>query len=422
MEKHGQRKYFRLTKAERASIERALDKRESARSMARNLGRSASSITDEVKRNRHISKGPSKGERVSCAPKIEKVCPKLEAWPYVCNGCKLRRYHCTYKYRCEYSSVRAEAFANRELVSSRKGVNAREEDFEKILSCIRSDVARGLSPAQIARGRALQFRVHPSTIYRWIETGYAGMANIELRRCVGYKPRKDHAGPKPTSHGPSRSYAAFSTLSEDVRACTCEMDTVIGRARDTQCILTLYMRPSKVQVCLLLPEKTSSAVAAALDMLEKALGFDLFQQLFGLLLTDNGSEFSDTEALERSALDQKKIRCQVYYCDIRQSQQKAACERNHVELRKILPKGQNISFDDLVLRDMAVLMSHLNSEPRRSLMGATPLDILSALIGQDRYTACTDALGIEKIDYERLHLTREAIDKDRRERGEDPLL
>ena len=40
------------------------------------------------------------------------------------------------------------------------------------------------------------------------------------------------------------------------------------------------------------------------------------------------------------------------------------CERNHVELRKLLPKRRGISFDDLEAADMAAVMSQLNPEPR----------------------------------------------------------
>lgn len=56
MAERKQRQYFRFDRAERASIERALDKNRSARSMARDLGRSPASITDEVKRNRTVAK------------------------------------------------------------------------------------------------------------------------------------------------------------------------------------------------------------------------------------------------------------------------------------------------------------------------------------------------------------------------------
>ncbi len=55
------------------------------------------------------------------------------------------------------------------------------------LEVIRSDLARGLSPEQIAATRP-SLGVSKSTIYRWADEGYGGMSNMELRRKVGYKP------------------------------------------------------------------------------------------------------------------------------------------------------------------------------------------------------------------------------------------
>lgn len=420
MKNKEQKKYFRLTRAERASIERALVKNDSARSMARDLGRSCTSIADEVKRNRTVCKGPGKGERVADIPETQKMCPRLAAWPHVCNGCKYRRYHCSYKWRCEYSAARAHALADALPGEARRGVDAKEFDFEDAMAKIRTDVAHGLSPAQIANGRSFEFKVHPSTIYRWIAAGYGGMSNAELRRKVGYKPRRKNIESKETSHGAERSYSAFSALSEEERERACEMDTVIGRGRDTQCILTLYLRPFKVQICLLLREKTSSAVAAALEVLEAVLGKRLFQRLFGLVLTDNGCEFSDTDALENS-VSKGTTRCKVYYCDPRQSQQKGGCERNHVELRKLLPKERGISFDELTGQDMATLMSQLNSEPRKSLLGASPASLLRTALKIDAETLM-GALGIVEVPYEKLDLTVNALNQAREERGDEPLI
>ncbi len=416
MSKGKQKKYFRMTKAERASIERGLEGRSSARGMAGALGRAPSAVTEEVRRNRTVCKGPGKGGRVDAAPEGERVCPRLEAWPWVCNGCRLRRYHCTYRWRCEYSAARAQSLADGLLASARRGVNARDGDFEDMMAKIRADVARGLSPAQIARGRSGEFEVDPSTIYRWVAKGYGGMSNAELRRKVGYKPRREHAPARQTAHGADRSYQAFCELGEDRRAAACEMDTVIGRTRDSQCILTLYLRACGLQAALLLPGKSASAAAAALDMLERAIGKDLFVQLFGLILTDNGVEFSDTEALELSAAGDGSARCQVYYCDVRQSQQKGGCERNHVELRKLLPKNRGISFDDLDGRDMACVMSQLNSEPRPKLMGLSPIGLMKAA-RPDAAHALMDALGIEDVGYGGLDLTVGAIDEEREGRG-----
>ena len=413
-----QRIYRRLDKAERAAIERGLDAGRPARQIAGDLGRSASSICAEVKANRTVAKGSGKGERVKSVP--EDACPRLLSWPHVCNGCRYRRYHCTRKWRCEYSAARAQNLSDGLLSSARRGVDRDRAEFERIMDAVRSDVARGLSPAQIALAHAAEFSVHPSTIYRWIEAGYAGMSNMDLLRKVGYKKRRESKG-RATPHGPERSYAAFMRLDEEKRASACEMDTVIGRKSDSQCLLTLSLRPYRLQLALLLPERSPSAVAAALDALEAAIGKSAFQQFFGILLTDNGTEFADFASIEKSALPGKKARAKVYYCDVRASQQKAGCEKNHVELRRILPKGHGISFDSLVAADAAVLMSQVNSMPRPSLGGMCPIQMLLAAHPRSG-RSLLDALGVELIAYGLLELSIKAINQARKTRGEDDLI
>ena len=68
MRKKATNPYRRLDRAERAAIERGLDKRKSCRQMARELGRSPSTVADEVARNRTVSRGPGKGGRAAGAP------------------------------------------------------------------------------------------------------------------------------------------------------------------------------------------------------------------------------------------------------------------------------------------------------------------------------------------------------------------
>ena len=416
--KQRQKSYRRLDKADRVAIERGLDGRKSCRQMARELGRSPSTVADEVARNRTVAKGPGKGERARDAP--EDACPRLLSWPRCCNGCRHRRFHCGRKWRCEYSAARAQALADAELRESRTGVDRSEPEFERVMGLIRDDVARGLSPQQIALARADLVKASPSTIYRWISRGYAGMSSLELRRKCGYKPRSRAKPPRQTAHGAARSYAAFMELPEEERAAACEMDTVIGLKSDRRCLLTLYLRAFKFQLALPMPDKTAASAESALDMLEKAAP-KAFARLFALILTDNGAEFSDCEGIERSALGPAARRCSVFYCDVRQSQQKGGCERNHVELRKILPKGRGISFDRLTGRDCAVLMSQLNSEPRPSLGGMCAIDMLLAALGGDG-RALLDALGVEQVPYGELDMTVGAIEAGRRERGEAPLM
>lgn len=250
-----------------------------------------------------------------------------------------------------------------ELSASRRGIDKTREQFEHIMGCVKEGLARGLSPEQIVATYALD--VSPATICRWMEEGCAGTGNIGLRREVSYKPRKKKAAPRSTSHGAKRSYAAFLGLGEEERPSACEMDTAIGRVHGSKCLLTLYLRPCRFQLMLLLGGKTAEEAARALDALEEAVGMDGFGRLFDPILTDNGAELSDHGLIERSAGDSAARRARVFYCDVRQSQQKGSCERNHVEPRKVLPKGT--SFDGLTRAGCALLMSHVNSEPRPSL-------------------------------------------------------
>ena len=153
------------------------------------------------------------------------------------------------------------------------------------------------------------------------------MSNAELRRKVGYKPRRKSGARRSTHHGPERSYQAFLALPEGERARAGEMDTVCGRPTDSQCLLTLLSRACKVQLPLLMAERTKAATVEALDEVERAVGLDAFRRLLDPILTDNGGEFEDAEGIERSCTRWGERRCRVYYCDPMQSQQKGACER-----------------------------------------------------------------------------------------------
>lgn len=400
--KKNKRAYGRLSRLERTAIEEGLDKRLSFREIARRTGRSPSSIASEIRTNRTIFRGGERGQTPSGIP--DSACLRIAQTPGVCNGCRYRIHHCSNKLKLEYVAARADRLASERRRATRMGVDRSEAEMAMALSLVRADLKRGLSPALISRMRAETLHASSSTIYRWISRGYHGMADIELRRKVGYKPRKEQRVIRPTSHGKEHSYKAFCALSEERQLAACEMDTVIGTKFDTKCILTLYLRPFKFQFAMLLAEKTSSAVSAALDSLEKLCTSALFRRLFEVVLTDNGSEFAHTSLIERP----ENRRIKLYYCDVRQSQQKAMCERNHVELRKILPKGCDISFDELDAWDMATLMSHLNSEPRPSLGWLTPLEMFQAAHGQ-KGQLLLDALGIQKIPFEELHLTRDII-------------
>ena len=110
----------------------------------------------------------------------------------------------------------------------------------------------------------------------------------------------------------------------------------------------------------------------------------------------------------------------LFYCDPWRSDQKGACERNHVEIRKLLPKGSGLRFDRLAPADLALAMSHVNSEPRGALGFSTPARAFRAMLGEDA-AALLDAYGVEDVALGDLDLTPGLIERARAERGDAPL-
>ncbi len=78
------------------------------------------------------------------------------------------------------------------------------------------------------------------------------------------------------------------------------MDTVEGILSDTKCLLTFVCKTSNLFFSRLLNQQTNSEVESQLNYIEKKLGLELFQYLFAIILTDNGSEFNNVKAIEFS--------------------------------------------------------------------------------------------------------------------------
>ena len=413
-----ERAYSRLTRHERNAVERMLDRGKGAREIARELGRSPSTVANEVARHRFVT-APRSMYGEPAPGDLSGACERLQSWPRCCNGCKRRRgYGCNLKPRVFYSARMAQAAADAELVESRRGIDETEESVAAKLSTIRSCLSRGLSPEQ-AVALHPEMGISASTVYRWVDAGYAEMTNLDLRRKVGYKPRKRGAPKRPAPHSSRRSHDEFMRLPEDVRASAWEMDTVEGAREDSACLLTLLHRPSRLQLALPLEEKTAGCVADALGGVRAILGADGTRRVFRAVLTDNGAEFSD-EAAIAALLGEGPGETRLFYCDPRRSDQKGACERNHVEIRKLLPKGAGIRFDRLVPADLALAMSHVNSEPRGALGFATPARAFRAMLGEDA-AALLDAYGVGDVPIGELDLTPGLIERARAERGDAPL-
>ena len=410
------RVFVQFGQGERKTIERGLREHKSARAIAEMLECSASSVSAEVKRNRTFGKGLRKREEVGDFVFPDTACMRFLSWPWTCVGCR-HRAGCMKKIQVSYSSVLAEGLAKKRRSDSRKGARMSPELFSNIVDIVNEDLKRGLSPYQISVLEAEKFSVSASSIYRWIDKGYPNTSPARLRKKLKYKKRavkKDAPTKEPhfPPAGKEHAYSAFLLLSEQEREAVCQMDTVCGKKEDAQCILSLKFLTSGVQLYLLLKRKSAICVKDAFDKLERALGHELFASLFKNILTDNGAEFSDVLGLERSALCETERRTHIYFCDPGRSDQKGACEKNHVELRKIIPKGQfGPSFDDLDPWDISVINSQVNSAPRAALGGKSPFEVFKFL-HPEAFRALQEILGIELLDKEKLCLMPEALKRD----------
>ena len=201
-EKAAPRAYGRLTRHERDTVQRMLERRASCREIARELGRSPSTVSAEVASHRFVTAPkPRRGERVDASTDLSAACPRLAAWPRCCNGCgRYRAIGCKRRPHVFYEARAAQLCADSVLVSSRRGIDADEPAAEARLEAIRGCLRRGLSPEQMAARNGGPVDLSPSTIYRWVSAGYDGMTNMELRRKVGYRPRKRAAGRAATRH------------------------------------------------------------------------------------------------------------------------------------------------------------------------------------------------------------------------------
>jgi IS30 family transposase len=144
-------------------------------------------------------------------------------------------------------------------------------------------------------------------------------------------------------------------------------------------LLTLHFVVPQLMLGFLRDANTSQSVIDVFNELYQALQPEAFKRLFQVILGDNGTEFSNPNAIEND-LDGNP-RASVFYCDPSAPYQKGAIENNHSILRRIIPKGK--SLDGFTQQDITKCMNHVNSYTRMNLGDKTPYQVFSTLYGED---------------------------------------
>lgn len=145
-----------------------------------------------------------------------------------------------------------------------------------------------------------------------------------------------------------------------------EMDLVVGAKGGRKALLVLTERVTRFQHITLLPDKSQKGVAKALNMLERQYGAKQFRDVFKTITCDNGSEFLNCPALERSCRSSKP-RTKIYYAHPFSSFERGSNENANRLIRRFLPKG--CRFDELTQKHLNWLTEWINRYPRKLLNG-----------------------------------------------------
>lgn len=113
-----------------------------------------------------------------------------------------------------------------------------------------------------------------------------------------------------------------------------------------------------------MPNQDTKSVLAELNKLEKQFGCKRFKEIFKSITTDNGTEFADYEGITTSIYT-KTPRTKVYYCHAYCSWEKGTCERINREIRRLIPKGSNLS--NYTSDDIQFVENWVNNYPRQVL-------------------------------------------------------
>ena len=303
-----------------------------------------------------------------CPDYKKESCPSLNKSPYVCNGCSTRNV-CTLEKRLyealsaqkEYEAVRSE---------SRSGFNLTKKELKQLDSVISPLLKNGQSIHHILTNNPDQVLRCEKTIYTYVDNGLFSGRNVDMPRKVRFRVRKKKSVELKVDKAcrKGRTFDDYKKYREEhPELLVVELDSVEG-VKGGAVLLTIHFVLQKFQLAYKREANDSQSVIDIFNSLYDLLGKKLYMQLFPILLADNGTEFSNPEALEYGP--DGELRSRVFYCNPSAPNEKGACENNHEFIRRIIPKGRDIGRYSQ--EQINLMMNHINSYSRPELGNKTP--------------------------------------------------
>ena len=324
-----------LTLMERETISRGLVARQSARAIARQLGRAPSTVSREIKRN-----GGRDRYRAACADKRAWACahrPKL---------CRLARYAWL-----------------RNMVARKLRVNWSPEQ-----------IAGWLKRAYRAEQR---YQVSHETIYRSLFVQARGVLKKELMSHLRSQRAMRRPGAKKgrsVTHGQIKDMVSIRERPASVedRAVPGHWEGDLLSGPNNSYIATLVERHTRYVMLVKVANKDTHSVISALIKQSRKLPGEFKKSL----TWDRGKELTDHRRFSLATdID-------VYFCDPRSPWQRGSNENTNGLLRQYFPKGTDLSvYSQAHLNKVA---RQLNERPRKTLGFETPAE---------RFNACVASIG-----------------------------
>ena len=411
-----------LTKDDRYTIQNSLNNNISLKQIGRDINKHCSSISREIK-NHYVTKNtgsvgrvfnnclfrrtcPNRGKNCNlknCIEFVEEKCTLLSKSPYVCNGCK-KRTQCTLSKKF-YDASYAQNEYDENLKESRSGVVIDQNEIDYLNSILTPLIKeQGQSVHHAIINNKNKIMHSENKIYKLIDLGLLEVRNIDLPRKVRFRQRSKQVSVYKVDKQclENRTYEDFEKyIQENPDTPIVEMDTVEGK-KGGKVLLTIHFVNCSFMLAFIREHNDAQSVIDIFNKLQDILGIDKFKELFILILTDNGSEFSNPIEIEVDLSTGEK-RTQIFYCHPSSPFEKGSCEVNHELLRRILPKGT--SFDKLNQNDIDLIMSHINSYKRKKLNNVSPYNLFSTIYGKDTL----DKLNIREISPNDINLTSDIL-------------
>ena len=264
----------RITLSDRVAIEAGLYAKLSLKEIAEKIHKSPRYVSEELKRNSTKIKGmrphgkdcwyateckrsklcgdaycqkkcvscQSVDCQTVCRAYNNSPCIQLQQPPYVCNTCSIRR-KCKLD-RAYYIAQQADAMARRRYSDARSNPHIRGDELAALDELVSPLIKKGQPLTHIFSAHGDEIPVSQRTLYNYIEARRLSVGNLDLRRKVGYRPRRKKKEQSEAflnqQYRKDRTYEDFFTcMARHPGVNHVEMDTVKGCREQGKRMLTM---------------------------------------------------------------------------------------------------------------------------------------------------------------------------------------